>query len=71
MTHVNKRLLTVGTAVLLTASVFYNQAFSQTPDPANPNATPEARALLKYIQGISGKYILSGQHNFPASGAKN
>jgi mannan endo-1,4-beta-mannosidase len=69
--HMNKRLLTVGTAVLFTASIFYSQAFSQTPDPANPNAAPEARALLKYIQSISGKYILSGQHNFPASGAKN
>jgi mannan endo-1,4-beta-mannosidase len=40
-------------------------------DPVNPNATPEARALLKYIQGLSGKYILSGQHNYPATGEKN
>ncbi len=40
-------------------------------DPVNPNATPEARALLKFIQSLSGKYILSGQHNFPASGDRN
>jgi mannan endo-1,4-beta-mannosidase len=35
-------------------------------DPVNANATPEARALLKSLCAISGKYILSGQHNFPA-----
>jgi len=42
----------------------------QTPEPApcepvNPNATPEARALLKTICAVTGKFILSGQHNFP------
>ena len=34
-------------------------------DPVNPNATPEARALLKTLCAVSGKGILSGQHNFP------
>ena len=34
-------------------------------EPVNPNATPEARALLKTICAVSGKGILSGQHNFP------
>ena len=33
--------------------------------PVTPNASPEAVALLKYIHGISGKYTLTGQHNFP------
>ena len=37
-----------------------------TCDPVNPEATPEARALLKNLCAISGRYILSGQHNFPA-----
>jgi mannan endo-1,4-beta-mannosidase len=40
-------------------------------DPVTPNASPEAKALLKYIQGLSGKYILSGQHNYPATGERN
>jgi mannan endo-1,4-beta-mannosidase len=31
----------------------------------NPNATPEARALLKTLCAVSGKAILSGQHNYP------
>jgi mannan endo-1,4-beta-mannosidase len=38
---------------------------SAQPAPVNPNASPEARALLKYIYSISGKYTLTGQHNYP------
>jgi len=38
-----------------------------SPVPVNPSASPEARALLKYLSSISGKYILSGQHNYPAN----
>ncbi len=33
--------------------------------PVNPNASPEARALLRYLYSISGKRTLTGQHNFP------
>ena len=40
-------------------------------DPVTPDASPEAKALLHYIQSISGEYTLSGQHNFPISGDKN
>jgi mannan endo-1,4-beta-mannosidase len=48
----------------------------QTPEPAlcepvNSNATREARALLKTICSISGKNILSGQHNFPFNLSKH
>lgn len=34
-------------------------------EPVNPNATPEARALLKTLCAISGKVTLTGQHNYP------
>lgn len=34
-------------------------------EPVNPNATPEARTLLKTLCALSGRSILSGQHNFP------
>ncbi len=34
--------------------------------PVNPKATPQARALLELIQGVSGSNTLSGQHNAPA-----
>jgi mannan endo-1,4-beta-mannosidase len=34
--------------------------------PANPNASPEARKLLAYLYEISGNFTLTGQHNTPA-----
>ena len=49
-------------------------AFGQTPatpvtsqyaTPVNPDATPEARELLKKIDQVSGHFTLTGQHNFP------
>ncbi|CAN5351054.1 hypothetical protein BH11ARM1_BH11ARM1_14750 [soil metagenome] len=33
--------------------------------PVNPNASPEAKALLHMLYQISGKNTLTGQHNFP------
>src|ERR1700683_5102769 len=35
-------------------------------DPVVPNASPEARALLKFLYEISGKHTLTGQHNYAA-----
>ncbi len=58
--------------LLLTLSLGYASAqgaaaqlASPHAAPVNPNATPEARALLKQIDDISGHYTLTGQHNFP------
>jgi hypothetical protein len=34
--------------------------------PVTPDASPEARALLHMLYRISGKYTLTGQHNFAA-----
>jgi mannan endo-1,4-beta-mannosidase len=66
-----KYLISLIRIVLLLAMMIPAISYSQQPAPANPNATPEARALLRYLQGISGKHILTGQHNFPASGDRN
>ena len=33
--------------------------------PVMPSASPEAVALLKYVQSLSGRHTLTGQHNFP------
>ncbi|MGC9944060.1 MAG: glycosyl hydrolase [Verrucomicrobiota bacterium] len=33
--------------------------------PVTSNASPEARALLKFIDSLSGYHTLTGQHNFP------
>jgi mannan endo-1,4-beta-mannosidase len=38
-------------------------------EPVNPNATPEAHALLKRLCDLSGKGILTGHHNFPNNGS--
>jgi mannan endo-1,4-beta-mannosidase len=40
-------------------------------EPVNPDATPEARALLKKLCAVSGKGILTGQHDFPARGSED
>ncbi len=42
-------------------------ALAQAPyaAPVNPDATPEARQLLEQIDAISGRYTMTGQHNFP------
>ena len=41
--------------------------FSQSFEPVNPNASTEAKQLLKYLYSINGTHILSGQHNFNES----
>lgn len=38
---------------------------------SNPNATPEAKALLNFLHEISGEYILTGQHNYPNTKDRN
>lgn len=40
-------------------------------EPINPKATPEAKALLDLFYRISGKYTLTGQHNYPSSKDQN
>jgi mannan endo-1,4-beta-mannosidase len=40
------------------------------PEPVNPHATPEARALLAYLGSISGTATIAGQHNYPNVGAR-
>jgi mannan endo-1,4-beta-mannosidase len=40
-------------------------------NPVTKNASPEARALLKFFYDISGEYLLTGQHNFPNVKGRN
>ena len=55
--------------ILLFCTTLVGQTTSMKP--VTPNASPEAVALLNYISSISGKYILSGQHNYPNAKDKN
>ena len=38
---------------------------------SNPNAAPEAKALLRFLHEISGVYIFTGQHNYPNTKDRN
>jgi mannan endo-1,4-beta-mannosidase len=40
-------------------------------EPVTPQASPEARALLKALYAISGQYTLTGQHNYPNTKSRN
>jgi len=58
-------------AVLILAGVLGGAGWAQAaPEPVNPHATPEARALLAYLDSISGKAIIAGQHNYPNDGSR-
>jgi mannan endo-1,4-beta-mannosidase len=57
--------------LLAAVPVVAQQGGAPGREPVTPNASREATALLAYIQGLSGRHILSGQHNYPASGDRN
>jgi mannan endo-1,4-beta-mannosidase len=44
---------------------------NESAKPVTPNASPEAQALLKLLYSISGKYTLTGQHNYPNTRDRN
>jgi mannan endo-1,4-beta-mannosidase len=55
------------TVVLITSTA----GLIHAGDPVNPNATPEAKALLDLFYRIAGKYTLTGQHNYPNTKDRN
>jgi len=58
-------------AVLTLAFVLGCAGWAQpAPEPVNPHATPEARALLTYLDSISGQATITGQHNYPNDGSR-
>lgn len=54
------------TLLVLFCSTFVLAA-GPTTAPVNPDASPEARALLQRLYDVSGKQIIAGQHNYPAA----
>lgn len=56
--------------IVLALSLLPQVALAGSPhNPVSPNASLEARALLKYLYSLSGKKILTGQHNAPLNGS--
>ena len=58
-------LLVVGFIACGGSTLAQNESQPASPAPVNPHATPEARALLQFIDSTSGRATLTGQHNFP------
>ncbi|MEJ2053582.1 MAG: glycosyl hydrolase [Calditrichaceae bacterium] len=58
-------------AALVLFTVYALTAGDNMVKPVTPNASKEARALLNLFYNISGKYILTGQHNYPNTGDRN
>jgi mannan endo-1,4-beta-mannosidase len=56
--------------ILLAIIILPFSCTMEPPKNVNPNATKEARHLLNFLYEIQGKYTLSGQHNFIATGSK-
>lgn len=46
-------------------AVMFCSCSNDTFKPVNPDATTATKELLSYLYSISGKQILSGQHNYP------
>lgn len=63
-----KTALTTSALVLLTCAA----ALGAAPlKPVTPGVMPETVALLETLQAISGRYTLTGQHNYPATAGRN
>lgn len=58
-----KNLLTA--LILIITSAFYPCISQSYKKHVNPNASKEAKALLKYLYSLNGKKLLAGQHNYP------
>ena len=62
----------VGLALLLLSLGFGPAQGAETPiKPVTPDAIPEVGALLETLQAMTGRYILTGQHNFPNTKSRN
>jgi mannan endo-1,4-beta-mannosidase len=58
--------------ILLIAFILQSALVHAQPrPPVSPDASKEAKALLELYYSISGKFTLTGQHNYPSTGDKN
>lgn len=64
-----RRRMLVSTYFVLICMLIATPATGQ--DAVGPNASVEAQALLDFVYSLSGKYTLTGQHNYPATKDRN
>src|SRR5512136_352019 len=67
---IDRNILSLSATVLVLWAVSSLRA-GNPAKAVTPNASPEARALLQFFYDISGKYTLTGQHNYPDTGDRN
>jgi D-arabinose 1-dehydrogenase-like Zn-dependent alcohol dehydrogenase len=60
-------LYSIAITSLLQFSVLGSEPGQGVPAPVTADASPEAKALLQVLYRISGRYTLTGQHNYPNS----
>lgn len=68
-THRKKPVLFLLNALLLL--VVSTHASRAQPAPANPKMTQAARQLLAYLYELSGRRIMTGQHNYIGHGSRH
>jgi mannan endo-1,4-beta-mannosidase len=61
--NIVQRSLLILPALILTVSPL--SGIGEPGRPVTPKASPEAVALLNFFYTVSGKYTLTGQHNYP------
>jgi len=64
-----RKITLIFTIIFIFATLIYGS--DKNLKPVTPNASPEAKALLDFLYRISGKYILTGQHNYPNTRDRN
>lgn len=63
----SKQTIFFGLLMLWASAIFANDITK----PVSPRASKEAKAILQFFYDISGKYTLTGQHNFPDTKSRN
>jgi mannan endo-1,4-beta-mannosidase len=66
-----RRAACLPAAILAALSLPLFRANAADVQPVSPDASPEVRAVLQMLHGLSGHYTLTGQHNYPATGSRN
>lgn len=68
MIKLRQNIMVLSITLVMASSSLFAQDVAK---PANPNTSPEAKALLQSLYTLSGKHTMSGVHNFPGARGRN